>query len=251
MRELITDRNFQASKILVFVKFILVIALIAFFLPLFVLPFFNHPFGDDYFCGYQLNARGFTGFQTFMYYNWSGRFATTFTWALLEQHNFLYTHYYLFSLALIIFNFISVFFLINVLCRYILKEKFSAFTIALFSFLFFALEVCSVPQMSTFFFWFSSAVNYVLPLILAQTEIALFILLFNSPYKIIRSICALLLPIVIFCTIGFNEVFIIIQFILFGFIFFFKLNKKLSSVFIICVLGRIYRKQRIGNISSW
>ncbi|HEX5154651.1 MAG TPA: DUF6056 family protein [Parafilimonas sp.] len=236
MREFFTDKKFIGSKILLLTKILLAGVLVIFFFPLIVLPFFNHPFADDYYNGFQLNTGGFMHYQTFMYLNWTGRFAATFIWSLFEYKGFLYNHYYLHSLLLLFLNFISIFFLINVTDKYILKENFRLSNKLLFSFLFLALEICSLPELSTFLFWFTSSITYYLPVILVQAEIALFIVFFNSGNTITKNICAVLLPLLVFMIIGFNELFILIQLALFGILFYLKLHTKCQRIFILFIV---------------
>ena len=233
MREFLTDKNFIESKILVFAKILLIAALIIFFLPLLILPFFNHPFADDYFCGYQLYNKGFIPYQLFIYTNWGGRFGATFTGSLFAYNNFLYSHYYFHSLLLLTLNYFSILFLINTVYKFILKESSRLLARLLLSLLFLALEICSVPEISTFNFWFSSAITYQLPVILIQIEIALFIIYYNSNNKLLRNACAVLLPALVFITIGFSELFIIVQLLLFGIAFYFKDFSKFSAAFIV------------------
>ncbi|MEP6684973.1 MAG: DUF6056 family protein, partial [Parafilimonas sp.] len=235
MREFFTDKNFIESKILVGAKFTLIVSLLIFFLPLIILPFFNHPCTDDFFCGYQLNSNGFIAYQSFIYKNWGGRFSATFAGSLFAYHNFLYNHYYLHSLLLLAFNFISIFFLVNTLHKFILKENNTLSKRLLVSILFLALEICSIPQCSTFIFWFSSAITYQLPIILIQIEISLFILFLNTNNKLLSSICFVALPLLVFITIGFNEFFIVVQLLLFLIAFFCTLQKKRSTFFVILI----------------
>ncbi len=235
MREFFSDKNFIKSKLLLLAKIILAITSLIFFLPLILLPFFNHPFADDYFNGYQLNIHGFVNYQSFMYLNWTGRFATTFVWSLFEHKNFLYTHYYSYSLLLLLLNFISIFFIVSAINKYAVKKLELTKTL-LFSLVFLAVEICCLPECATFLFWFSSAITYCLPVILAQTEIALLIVFFNSKNKLLKNICVVVLPLLVFLTIGFNEVFILIQLLLFGILFYFKLYIKCSGIFILLML---------------
>jgi len=236
MRELFSDRSFIESKTLVLARLILIGALFIFFLPLVILPFYNHPFADDYFCGYNLNDKSFIDYQTFIYNNWGGRFAATFTGSLFAYHNFLYNHYYLHTLLLLALNFVSILFLVNTLHRYVLKENYKLSKRILISFLFLALEICSLPEPSTFLFWFSSTITYQLPLILTQIEIALFILLYNMDNKTLRNTCAVLLPVLVFITIGFSELFIVVQLLLFCIAFYFRWHKKCSKVLILFMI---------------
>jgi Family of unknown function (DUF6056) len=236
MREIFTDKNFIASKTLVAVKVLLVVALIIFFLPLVILPFFNHPCADDYICGYQLQQKGFFDYQASIYTLWGGRFAATFSGALFAHHNFLYEHYYVHSLLLIVLNFISIFFAIVMLNKYFLREQWSFSKTALISFVFLALEICSLPEPSTFIFWFSSAITYQLPIGLLQTEFALLVLTVHSKNKTVRIICSIILPALIFLINGFNELFIVVQFFLFLLLFYFNAYRKISKTLIIVMM---------------
>ncbi len=232
MREFLSDKNFKLSKILVLVKFLLIAALIIFFLPLIILPFFNHPFADDYFCGYNLHNKSFADYQLFIYTNCGGRVASTFTGSLFAHNNFLYGHYYLHSLVLLFLNFISILFLINTICKFILKKNPRFSETMLISFLFLVLEICSLPECSTFIFWFSSAITYQFPVILIQFEIALFIIFFNSGRIVLQNIYAVVLGTLVFLTIGFNELFIIVQLFLFSIVLYFKWYRQCCKIFI-------------------
>src|SRR5258708_6540270 len=107
MRKIFTEKNFIGSKKKLVSKLFLTLALFIFFLPLVILPFFNHAFTDDYFCGYRLHLYGFVDYQSTIYVNWGGRFAATFAGSLFAYNDFLYDHYYLHTLLLLVFNFIS------------------------------------------------------------------------------------------------------------------------------------------------
>lgn len=236
MHELFTDKNFIASKISVFAKILLIISLIAFFLPLIILPFFNHACTDDYFGGYYLNKEGFTHYQEFIYNQWAGRFAATFAGSLFINKGFLYGHYYLHSLLLLLLNFFSLFFLISTINKYVLKEESSHGKKILLTLVFLSLELSCVPQLVTFVFWFSSALTYHAPIVLLQTEIALFIILLNSKSKTSISVCAFLLPVLIFIINGFNELYIVVQLFMFFAIFWSGAYKKFSKLFIIVTI---------------
>ena len=236
MREIFSDKNFIASKILLLAKFFLIISLIVFFLPLVILPFFNHACTDDYFGGYYLNKEGFINYQEFVYNQWAGRFAATFVGSLFINHGFLYEHYYLHSLLLLALNFLSLFFLVNTIDKYILKEKWSFLKKNLFTLIFLALEICCIPQVVTFIFWFSSSLSYHPPVILIQIEIALFIILLNSNNKAGKIISGIFLPFLVFLINGFNELYVIIQFFLVWGIYWMGLGKKVSRFFTIAII---------------
>src|SRR5205085_5076277 len=116
--------------------------------------------------------------------------------------------------------FISAFLLVHAFQKYVLKADNSFSKKLLMCFLLLALEMCSLPEPSTFLFWFSSAITYQLPLILFQTEIALLILCLYSDKKIFLSVCTIIVPVMVFVTIGFNELFIIVQLLLFAIAFY-------------------------------
>ncbi len=236
MREVFSDKNFRRSKILIFAKGLLIFSLLVFFLPLIILPFFNHAVTDDYFCGYNLNDKGFWHYQSFIYAQWGGRFAATFTGALFAGNNFLYSHYYLHTLSLLLLNFLSLYFLTSAVSKYILKQSLSAGQKIIYSLLILALEICSVPQASTFLFWFSSAITYHLPLILIQTQIALCIMLYKKDDNASAIFLMIILPLLVFITIGFNELFIVVQFFFIAIMFCIKVNKKLPVLFWVAII---------------
>lgn len=230
MREFLTDEKFIANKILILLKFLLVVALIFFFLPLVILPFFNHACTDDYVFGLHVNDLGLAEFQRFIYLKWGGRFSATFVIGLFVDNGFLYSHYYLHSLLLTGLNLFSALFLISAANKYIFKARIKGKAL-LIACICLALTICSVPEPSTFLFWFSSAVTYHLPLILLQTEIALIILLLNSGKKSTKVICSICVPLLIFVINGFNELFIIIQFPLLIATYYFDTATKLTKIY--------------------
>ncbi|MBV9963690.1 MAG: hypothetical protein JO072_15720 [Parafilimonas sp.] len=258
MREIFTDKNFRLSKILLLIKILLVVSLIIFFLPLIILPFFNHPCADDYFYGFQLNKNGFAAYQQFIYNNWDGRFAQTFITSLFINNNFLFSHYYLHSLLLLALNILSVFSVINVLFKFILKEKRNFSYCLMLSLIFTALEISCIPECSTFMFWFSSAITYQLPVIFLQLEIALLIAFFNSS-KNKHAIYALFIALSVILTIGLNELFLVVQLLIFLSIIFIshKRKKVILILFILSFLSAAAiivfapgNKVRISDIDS-
>jgi Family of unknown function (DUF6056) len=232
MREIFTDKNFIRSKTLLVIKFFLIVSLIVFFLPLIILAFFNHPFADDYICGYQLAHTDFYTYQLSIYNHWGGRFAATFIGSLFAKNNFLYSHYYFHSLLLLAANFLSLLFAINALNKYFLKYHWKFWNGILVSLILFALEICSMVQLSTFIFWFSSAITYQLPIVLMQIEIALITIVIHTKNKTVRILYLILLPFLVFLINGFNELFIVVQLFLFLFVFYFGVHKKFPKPFI-------------------
>jgi len=236
MRELLTDKNFITAKLIVVAKLLLILALIVFFVPLFVLPFFDHASADDYICGYHLATKGFWNYQSFIYNNWGGRFAATFTGALFAKNNFLYSHYYLHSLLLIILNITAVFFILAVINKLVLKDEQVKRNFVFAALLFTALQYCVLVEVSTYIFWFSSAVTYQLPIILLQFQIGLWIVALHTNNAIVKFLSLILLVLLVFIVNGFNELFIVTQVFVLSFVFFSNGYKKLSKSFIVLIL---------------
>jgi hypothetical protein len=236
MREFLSDKNFITTKLLLGAKLLLILALVIFFIPLFVLPFFDHASADDYICGYHLSNKGFWNYQTSIYNNWGGRFSATFIGSMFARNNFLYDHYYFHSLLFILLNALSVFFLLAVLNRYVLKDKLIKKNFVWIGLLFLALQYCSIAEPSTYIFWFSSAITYQLPVILLQLQIALWIILLYNNNAFVKLLLSLLVVMLLFIINGFNELFIVVQAFLLLLIFLSGLKKKFSKVFIVLLL---------------
>lgn len=236
MREFLTDKNFITGKFIIVAKLLLAIVLLVFFLPLFLLPFFNHPCADDYICGYHLSTKGFCEYQSFIYNNWGGRFAATFTGSLFAADNYLYDHYWLHSVLLLLLNMLSVRFMIAGLNKYVLKDRTVQTNLTWICLLFVALQVCSLAEPSTYIFWFSSAVTYQLPVVLLQLQVGLWIITLHTDKVLVRSVAYILLPLLIMLVNGFNELFIVVQAFLILFVFLAGGNKKLPILFTAIIL---------------
>lgn len=236
MREFLSDKNFITGKFIVAARLLLVLALLIFFLPLFILPFFNHPCADDYICGSHLTTRGFWQYQSFIYNNWGGRFAATFTGSLFAGDNYLYNHYWLHSLLLLLMNILAALFMIGALNRYVLKDERLRKNLPWICLLFVALQVCCLAEPSTYIFWFSSAVTYQLPVVLLQLQVGLWILVLHRNTVLARSLAYIFLPLLIVVVNGFNEVFIVAQALLLLFVFLSGGNKKLPKFFTVIIL---------------
>ena len=236
MREFLSDKNFITTKLLLGAKLLLILALLIFFVPLFVLPFFDHASADDYICGYHLSNKGLWDYQTFIYNNWGGRFSATFIGSVFARNNFLYDHYYFHSLLLIFLNVFSVFFLLAVLNRYILKDELVKKNFIWIGLLFLALQYCSIAEPSTYIFWFSSAVTYQLPVILLELQVGLWVMALHTNNAFLKITSCAKLILFVFIINGFNELFIIVQAFLLVIIFLSVAKKKLSKIFTLLLL---------------
>ena len=194
MREILTDRKFIISKITVIFKVLFIVSLLIFFLPLLILPFYNHASADDYVYGTQFYNTGFLQYQSIIYNTWSGRFSATFLMSLFLFHHFLYDHYYLHTLSLLLLNFFTIFLLIRVVCKYILKKQFTFIQLIAFSFIDLVLITLCVPELMSLLFWFSSAIIYFTGIILISLELWMFLILYYSTSKLNKSFCFAFLP---------------------------------------------------------
>jgi hypothetical protein len=190
-------------------KCILIVLLAAFFIPLFILPFFNHAVADDFICGFQLRAFGFKGYQVFTYKNWSDRYAATFILGLFASNNFLYSHYYLHTVLLVPLNILASFIFIRQLNKYVLQSVWINKNKWLISFVFVAVQIIAVIEPSTYFFWFSSAVTYQLPVDLFLFEVACWVTFLHTQNVVSKYIHSAIIILLIFIINGFNESFIV------------------------------------------
>ncbi|TDH27826.1 hypothetical protein EXU57_05000 [Segetibacter sp. 3557_3] len=188
-----------------------VVAVFVFFAPLLILPFFNHPTSDDFVCATHLDTKGFLQYQQFIYENWGGRFVATFTGSLFVLKHFLYDHYYLHTLLLILLDFVSIWFVLACVRRFVPDNdslrKYRLLIVALVV----ALQYCSTIELSTYLFWFSSSITYHLPMILVQLQIGLWLRFFGPTDPTVSRSRHFLIPLLIFLIVGFNELFIVVQ----------------------------------------
>jgi hypothetical protein len=235
MREILTDKRFIVSKTAVVLKYLLIAALLIFCLPLFILPFYNHASADDYVYGYQFYKSSFWTYQKYIYSNWSGGFSATFLSSLFLFNHYLYHHYYLHSLLLLMCNYLSAFLLIQTINKYVLKIA-NTNLVLLFSFIYTAIIIVCVPELLSLLFWFSSALIYFTGIILIQFELWLFILLYYTSNSVTKILCLIFLPILIFVTNGFSEVFEIVQLSILSLFFVTGFLKKFSKGFLITLI---------------
>lgn len=249
MREFFTDRIFILSKIEQALKGLLVVSLLLFFAPLLILPFFNHASADDYFYGLHLNEYGFWQYQSYIYHNWSGWFTATFLGSFFLKNNFLFNNYYLHSLLFLGGNFIASLSLIYSLNQYFLKKDFRFLQVVLLAFVFTALAIICAPETSGLIFWFSSSVMYFAGLIFFQFELLLFVLLFYSNSVLIKAISYVFIPFLVFINNGFSEVMMIMQLVIFCWLFFAGFFKETGKWYLI-ILAIFYVVSLILSVSA-
>ena len=142
------------------------IAAAVFILPFILLSFWSFPAADDYMIINKKNQFSFWQLQQNIYQNWTERYFATFISSIFSYNGFLYSHYYLHSLLLLLFTIFSWLFCLNQINKYLLSGRLSFSGLVLISLLLLILEINIIPEPVTTFYWFSSAVTYQLPLII-------------------------------------------------------------------------------------
>jgi len=173
-------------------------AVIIFIIPFIFFSFWNFPAADDYMIIDQRSQFSFWQLQNDIYHNWTGRYFATFTSSLFSYSGFLYSHYYLHAVLLLLLTIFSWLFCLIQINRHLLNKALSFSSLALLSMLLLILEINIIPEPVTAFYWFSSAVTYQLPLIILISLTGVIInSFFNLHNKIIRFIIASLLIIML------------------------------------------------------
>jgi hypothetical protein len=173
-------------------------AIIIFFIPFILFSFWNFPSADDYMIIDKRIQFSFWQLQSSVYHHWTGRYFATFISSVFSYSGFLYSHYYLHSILLLLLTVLSWFFCLRQINRHLLFNQLSLSALALVSMLLLVLEINIIPEPVTAFYWFSSAVTYQLPLILIILLSGIIIrLLFTCSHKIIYFIAACVLVVML------------------------------------------------------
>jgi branched-subunit amino acid transport protein len=145
---------------------ILFVSLIAFFTPFIILSLFNHPGTDDYIIGARVRDEGFWTYQHNAYYSWSGRYFYNFSGSIFSLNDFVFKHYYFHPLFLLLLSLLSIYFLFSTVNKFFLKSYYTRVQVIIAACIYLVILVCSYAEVSTAFFWFSSAITYQLPVAL-------------------------------------------------------------------------------------
>ncbi len=217
-----------------------------------VLAFYNHPLADDY---WALNLRKtywFLEMQKNIYNNWGGRYTSNFIYSLFTSNNFLIKYYFAHTLILIFLSFFSILYWTSTVNRYFLNLYFTNADIWIISSLFFLTIFCSICEIHTAFYWFSSSVVYQFSLIclFATHSILITFLAQNENIKNIFSF--LFLAIFIFITNGTNELIALLTGIISLLTILFYNKKKFYNgyiifLFLIYVTSLIFSLYSPGN----
>ena len=129
----------------------IIIVFILIIIPLFILSVFNHPSTDDYHYALRDISSNvwIAGIDT--YINWSGRYFATLLSSLnpLVYHSI--PHYHIYSIAIIILFFCSIWYLSSSFLKGIFQQK-EKITLAALGFIFYIIQC---PSISQSFYWFS------------------------------------------------------------------------------------------------
>ena len=169
-------------------------AVTAFIIPFILFSFWNVPSADDYMIIAKKNQFSFWQLQSSVYHSWTGRYFATLVSSLFSYSGFLYPHYYLHSLLLLLLTIFSWLFCLKQINRHLLAAPISLSSLVILSLLLMIAEINIIPEPVTAFYWFSSAVTYQLPLIIMIFLAGILVnLLFTSHSKIIPFIIACIL----------------------------------------------------------
>ncbi len=181
--------------------FLLFVSVIIFFIPFIFVSFFNHPSTDDYILGARIREEGFWTYQYNAYFNWSGRFSSNFSGSIFSLNNFVFKHYYFHSLFLLVLSLLGVYILFSSVNTFLLKNYYNRVRVIIATGIYIVLLSCSYAEVSTAFFWFSSAITYQLPVALFFAGIGLSI---RSAYAASFSQKVLYGLATVFCIIAIN-----------------------------------------------
>ncbi|ULQ54109.1 hypothetical protein [Flavihumibacter fluvii] len=179
-----------------------ILLLLSFFiLALVVLACLNFPQSDDYML-FLLNSKyGFWGLQEWIYHNNTGRYFSSFAGAVFQQKNFLYEHYAIHSVVLILGNVAAFYVLLRTICHRLFNYRPGRVTLLIYSALLFLTSLNICPDARADLYWFSSSVTYRLPFILSLFLVSVFIHLILDGYT--RELVIIL--VLILMIMGSNE----------------------------------------------
>ncbi|HEX8575181.1 MAG TPA: DUF6056 family protein [Flavobacterium sp.] len=216
----------QTDKLFIWLGFLAV-------LPLFFISFFNNPGSDDFNFSYESQVEPFWSVQIGRYMDWSGRY---FSNGLISFDPLTYNNYYLFKIVPIILLLLFIYSLyVFISCLQLNITKIKKWAIIGF-FLF--IYIYQMPSVCEGFYWIPGSITYQLPEILALFFYSLVVRYFQSK----NIIYLLLSTIVLFATMGCNEITVVILLLfnllllLGNYYLFKKLSKPLFFIFILTVI---------------
>lgn len=202
-------------------------------LPLFFISFFNNPGSDDFDLSYESQVEPYWSLQIRRYFEWSGRY---FSNGLISLDPLTYNDYYFFKIVPIILLLLfiySLYVFISCLQLNITKLKKQVF-VGFFLFVY----IYKMPSVCEGFYWIPGSITNQLPEILALFFYSLLLRYYQSK----NIIYLLLSAIVLFATMGCNEITVIILLLfnlfllLYNYYLFKKLSKPLAFILILTII---------------
>ena len=202
-------------------------------LPLIFISFFNNPGSDDFDLSYESQVEPFWSLQIRRYFEWSGRY---FSNGLLSLDPLTYNDYFFFKIVpifLLLLLVYSIYIFISCLQLNITKLKKQAF-VGFFLFVY----IYQMPSVCEGFYWIPGSITNQLPEILALFFYSLLLRYYQSK----NIIYLLLSAVVLFATMGCNEITVVIlllfnlSLLLYNYYLFKKLSKPLVFILILTII---------------
>lgn len=215
-------------------KFFLLVSLFAFIIPLYILAFYNHPQNDDYNIGYHMHNENFWSYQRLIYNHWSGRYCTFFLHALFAYNNFIFKYYYFHTILLLTVTFILSYLLLYAINKHFFKSSITKYQLYIIAGIFFCLQLSSIPEMSSAFYWYTGAIAYQIGFCLLLLELFLVIILLHTNSMIIKFLNYLILVFIIILINGNSEPIALIQGLILT--FFVLIRRKEDRVWAVVIM---------------
>lgn len=135
--------------------------------PFLLLCFFNRMASDDYSLSASYRVYGFWKGQELMFAGFTGRFFTTFLTGAFMDTGIMTRYYFLHPLLFFILTGWAIFFLVSTVHKNILAGSLSRSSLALISALLFLLNLYTLADIATGYYWFCSVVVYQTAFILS------------------------------------------------------------------------------------
>ena len=195
-----------------------------------IISIYNHPVSDDFYLFYYTSDMSFWDFQKKMYLTCNGRYTYFFLFSLIGLFENLFNVVKLSPVLLIILFCIAIYLFQNLICR---ESTFTQQLQASISFT--TLFLLGLIQVSTSFYWFSSALSYMVgSILLILFCYLLFSVLFLNKNNLFNRVLVYLSLVL---TIGCNETFLItVMGLLFSIVIYKLLIEKKLCLFALCLL---------------
>jgi len=192
-------------------RLLLTVCLCSFFALMLLLTQFNHPYADDYAIMGAVRYYGFSGYDKVIYHKWGGRFLSMFLGKIEAYHSFLQDHYWVHTTYLLLLNIISSVTLFSAINKYLIRFTEKTRLVVLAAMCYVALQITSLPEVWSAYYWFSSAVSYQPGIILLQFELTLLIIFYHTQKALVRWLCGSLILLLVVLINFSNELSILIN----------------------------------------